>query len=142
MTPKITHRKTKHSVLAPLKELRKLRKEHPSWSALAKHLNVPKMTLSRCERTGKISKYYSNFIYRAAKDPYFLKKVNKSTLSPQEILIKLNHFKEWKGSWDKVAQSWGIPKKTIMRWRKTSRISPCYCKLLTVFLSEVPSNAQ
>lgn len=55
----------------------------------------------------------------------------------REILEKLEKYKEDFNSWDEVAGSLRLHKKTIMRWRKSKKISWSYIELLRIHLKKV-----
>ena len=55
----------------------------------------------------------------------------------REILEKLEKYKEDFNSWDEVAESLRLHKKTIMRWRKSKKISWSYIELLRIHLKKV-----
>ena len=51
-------------------------------------------------------------------------------------LKNLEQAKEQEGSWDKLARILNIPKRNIMRWRKTKSISKANLRLVGLLLRE------
>jgi len=58
----------------------------------------------------------------------------RKTTEIYSILVKLEQAKEKFGSWDELAKGIGVSKRTLLRWKKTRRISPAYIHILKNFL--------
>jgi len=61
-----------------------------------------------------------------------LKKRNQTQCS--NIIYRLELLRERVKSWDEVARKLGIHKRTILRWRKTRRVSDSYIRLVDELL--------
>ena len=64
------------------------------------------------------------------------KEKQKRALLIATTLKNLEQAKELEGSWDKLAEILNIPKRNIMRWRKTKSISKANLRLVGLLLRE------
>lgn len=118
--------------------LTKLLKKH-SFPQVAALLGVPRMTLLRWRKHKKIRACHSSLIHRiedAIKNTQDMPK--RGRMNNEKALKVLEMARLHAGSWSALAKKLKVGKRTLIRWRKTGKISPGYRDIIYLYCEDYP----